>query len=247
MTQKADPIELVELSTNSFSPELFLQNILYRGQLCLQLSQLLEQAIQKKFVDDNNNQYNLKIARICVICYNYYQLLQGKNFLNKDNYAGMTNQLKKVFRDEKEYLNQIAQFSNVKSNTADKLRKEISIIFEICAKLKDAIPNEFSKIVNYFKENKQEDLKFEKLQQQLGAEKQINYDIYSYFFKLYYQPEWFQQTQRLEAIKLQCFILNFLKLDSIYPIELFADQTLIFLRILDNQPIDYYKKLMEQN
>ncbi|CAK67702.1 unnamed protein product (macronuclear) [Paramecium tetraurelia] len=247
MNQKSDLIKLEEISTNKFSPELFLQCILYRSQLSLDLSYFLEQAIYKKVVDDNNNFYNLQILRICVVCYNYYQLLQGTNFLNKDKYAGMANQLKKIFRDEKEYLNQITQFSNVKSNTADYLRKEIQMTFEKCKKLKDAVPAEFSKIVNYFRDTKKGDLKFEKLQTQLDATNQINYDIYSYFFKLYYQQEWFTQNQNLEAIKLQCFIIHFLKLDSIYPIELFADQTLIFVRILDNQPIDYYKKLMDQN
>ncbi|CAD8127246.1 unnamed protein product [Paramecium sonneborni] len=241
-------IKLIQIDSINFDAEAFLSCIIYRCDIAQNLIQLLQLAIQNKFIDDHNNTYNLQILKICVVQYNYFQLIQGRNFLNEFQYKGMANQLKKIFIDEKEYKQQIESFKKKQNQKTNQLRQELKNNNNLCKQQQKDLGQEFKNIEQYLKEKNLKDLKFERLQNQLLTKQQINYDIYHYFFKIYYQSKWFKpQNQTIQSIKLQCYITQFLKLDSEYPIQFYQDQMLIFEKIKNDQPLDYYKNIIQQN
>ncbi|CAD8124312.1 unnamed protein product [Paramecium sonneborni] len=246
-----DEINLVDIQQAGFSAENLLSIILSRDKLVNGLMNWLHQGSKNKWLDDKQNQLYIRVLKVCAVHYGYYQLKQGFNFIASENdYVKMTNQFYKIFETENEYKEQIQQFKNQHTRQIKILREDLEKRMNILLKWKEKFKEDWEKIQIDFNENLPHYNKFYKLKQQIEQPNQVDFDIYQYYFGLFYSEEWFKQPieqNSIELLRLHSFIKQFLRLDTVYPIEFYANQSAALLEINENEKQkEYYLKIIKQ-
>ncbi|CAD8206222.1 unnamed protein product [Paramecium pentaurelia] len=255
MNQKSDEntpkIQLIDIQQSGFNAENLLRVILSRDKLLNGLVNWLHEATKKNQLDDKHNQLYIRIMKVCAVQYAYFQLQSGYNFIAPDEkYTGMCNHFYKIFETEEDYKKEIKQFKKNQSKQTkimiDDFDKRLTTLLRWRKKFMD----DYEQIKKEFSDTNPDYIKFHKLKQQIEMENQTNFDIYQYYFTLFYNEEWFKQPiddNSYEILRLLCLIKQFLKLDTVYPIEQYANQSITLLDINENEKQkDYYIKLIKQ-
>ncbi|CAK57147.1 unnamed protein product (macronuclear) [Paramecium tetraurelia] len=254
MLQKFDDnqrIQLVDIQQSPFNAQTLLQVILKRDKLLNGLVNWLHEATKKSLLDDKHGQLYLRIMKVCAIHFAYYQLLQGFNFIaTEENYAGISNHFFKIFETEEDYKDQIRKFQKSDTRTVKAMQEEFEKRMFTLKKWKKKFMDDYEQIKKDFKDTDNEYIKFHKLKQQIEMEKQKDFDIYQYYFTLFYQEEWFKEPfedYSIELLRLFSLIKQFLRLDTLYPIEQYANQSLTLLDINEQEKSkDYYIRIIKQ-
>ncbi|CAD8206179.1 unnamed protein product [Paramecium octaurelia] len=254
MNQKYDDnqkIQLVDIQQSPFNAQTLLQVILKRDKLLNGLVNWLHEATKKGQLDDKHGNLYLRILKVCAIQFAYYQLQQGYNFIvPEEKYAGISNHFFKIFETEEDYKDQIRKFKKSDPKIVKSMSEEFGKRFETLQKWKKKFMDDYEQIKKEFTNKDNENIRFQKLKQQIEMEQQKDFDIYQYYFTLFYQEEWFKQPYEelpIEILRLLSLIKQFLRLDILYPIEQYANQSLTLLDINEQEKSkDYYLKIIKQ-
>ncbi|CAD8119673.1 unnamed protein product [Paramecium sonneborni] len=254
MNQNQENIEgvnLIDIQQTGFNAENLLQIILLRDKLVNGLMRWLQELFKHKWFGNQQNQLYIRVLKICVAQYGYYQLQSGYNFIAPESdYAGISNQFYKIFETENDYKEQIYQFKTTQTRQSKFLKEELEKRMKLLLKWKSKFMNEFEYIKTEIKGDMPDYIKFQRFIEQIELPNQKEFDIYQYYFKLFYSEEWFQtpiNQNSIELLKLYSFIKQFLRLDTFYPIEYYSNQLLFLQDINENEKQkEYYIKIIQQ-